>query len=92
VCWNDRGAALICNGYLTGLVQAQFEDNGKLDLTLRQCADVDTSDDTIKPTGRQQHGTRQQVIFLNMKYIAELIPEQMVRFLLPLFSSVVIHF
>ncbi|XP_017300642.2 uncharacterized protein LOC103511862, partial [Diaphorina citri] len=79
VCWNDRGAALICNGYLTGLVQAQFEDNGKLDLTLRQCADVDTSDDTIKPTGRQQHGTRQQVIFLNMKYIAELIPEQMVR-------------
>uniref|UniRef100_A0A8D8Z651 Peptidase S1 domain-containing protein n=2 Tax=Cacopsylla melanoneura TaxID=428564 RepID=A0A8D8Z651_9HEMI len=71
VCWNDRGAALVCNGFLAGMVQAQFEDEGKLDLTLRQCADMD-----IPSAPRKE---RYQVIFFNMKFVAELIPEQMAR-------------
>ncbi|KAL1459473.1 hypothetical protein WDU94_011452 [Cyamophila willieti] len=71
VCWNDRGAALVCNGFLAGIVQAQFEDEGKLDLMLRQCTDMD-----VPGSPRKE---RYQVIFFNMKFIAELIPEQMAR-------------
>lgn len=65
--WNDKGAALICNGFLAGIAQGQFEDGGKLDLSLRQNSE-----------GKL---LRQQVIFFNMKHLAELIVLQMVKVL-----------